>query len=164
MWRSALALAIAAAAGCDNDWRTDMWYQASRRPEDAPRAEPEHSVSVGAPPLLADRDEAEDLTNPVAADARSRAHGARLYADRCACCHGDGGHGGGPVSKFFPPAPDLAYVTIRAHSDGYLYGTVVLGGRAMPPQAEGLSVRDRWDVVNQVRALQRSAPATVKAR
>ncbi|OYV93717.1 MAG: hypothetical protein B7Z68_08365, partial [Acidobacteria bacterium 21-70-11] len=68
------------------------------------------------------------------------------------------GHGGGPVSKFFPPAPNLAYVTIRARSDGYIYGTITFGGRAMPSQAEGLSERDRWNLVNFVRHVQGVAP------
>jgi mono/diheme cytochrome c family protein len=133
-----------------------MWYQPSHRPQSMARGEPEHAVPVGAAsaPLL-DVDDAEDLRNPVAADAASLAHGRRIFLDRCACCHGQTGRGGGPVSKFFPPAPDLTYVTIKARTDGRLFGSVTLGGRAMPAQAEGLQTRDRWDVVNFVRLLQR---------
>lgn len=149
-----LALALALVAGCRNDWRTDMWYQPSLRPEDAPRPAPEHSVPLGAGRAPADRDDAETLTKPVPATAASIAHGRALFAERCAACHGPEGHGGGPVSKFFPPAPDLAYATIRARSDGFIYGTVTFGGRAMPAQAEGLSPRDRWDLVDFVRDVQ----------
>ncbi len=161
MWRSAGLVAFAfvlAAAGCRNDWRTDMWYQPSLRPEDAPRPEPDHSVPLGAGPAVADRDDAESLRDPVPASDSSVAHGKALFAQRCACCHGPEGHGGGPVSKFFPPAPDLAYVTIRARSDGYLWGTITFGGRAMPPQAEGLTDADRWDLVNFVRRVQGASP------
>ncbi len=161
MWRSAslavLALALIGAA-CRNDWRTDMWYQPSLRPEDAPRPAPEHAVPLGAGAALADRDDAEGLRDPVPASEASIAHGRSLFQQRCACCHGAEGHGGGPVSKFFPPAPDLAYVTIRARSDGYLYGTITFGGRAMPPQAEGLSAGDRWDIVNFIRRVQGLTP------
>ncbi len=154
---AALLLTLGAVA-CRNDWRTDMWYQASLRPEDAPRPAPEHSVPLGAGRAVADRDDAETLRNPTPATAGSVAHGKALFMQRCAACHGAEGHGGGPVSKFFPPAPDLAYATIRARSDGYIYGTITFGGRAMPAQAEGLSVGDRWDLVNFVRELQAATP------
>ncbi len=84
----------------------------------------------------------------------SRRRGRELFLNRCVPCHGQQGHGNGPVSRFFPPAPDLAYQTVVARSDGYIFGTVTFGGRAMPPQAEGLDERDRWDLVNYVRGIQ----------
>jgi mono/diheme cytochrome c family protein len=158
-WLLAAAVVLGVVAvGCRNDWRTDMWYQPSLRPEDAPRPAPEHSVPLGAGPALADRDDAETLTDPVARTPASLAHGRLLFSERCAPCHGAAGHGGGPVSKFFPPAPDLAYSTIRARSDGYIFGTITFGGRAMPPQAEGLTPHDRWDLVNFVRHIQATTP------
>ncbi len=162
MWRRlALVLVVlGVAAGCRNDWRTDMWYQPSLRPEDAPRPQPDHSVPLGIGRAPADRDDAETLRNPVPATAGSIAHGQALFVERCAPCHGEQAHGGGPVSKFFPPAPDLAYSTVVARSDGYIYGTITFGGRAMPAQAEGLSVRDRWDLVNFVRHVQGRTPGT----
>jgi mono/diheme cytochrome c family protein len=156
MWTKQLAL-IVLLAGCRNDWRTDMWYQQSHRAQSAPRPAPPESVSLFAPPPLVDLDDAEELKNPIAPSPPSLAHGRWLFGERCACCHGAAGHGGGPVSKFFPPAPDLSYVTIRQRSDGRLFGSITLGGRAMPPAAEGLTNEDRWDLVNYVRALQRGA-------
>ncbi len=149
-----VAVAALAAAACSNDWRTDMWYQPSVRPEQAPRPEPERSVPLGAGPRYVDRDDTTELTNPVPATAESLAHGKMLFVARCAPCHGAEGHGGGPVSKFFPPAPDLAYATVKARSDGFIWGTITYGGKAMPPQREGLSATDRWDLVNEVRAIQ----------
>lgn len=149
-----LAALLLGAAGCANDWRTDMWYQPSIRPEDAPRPQPERSVPLGAGPRYESRDDTGDLVNPVAPTPASLAHGKALFLARCAPCHGAQGHGGGPVSRFFPPAPDLAYATVQARSDGYIWGTISYGGKAMPPAREGLSVRDRWDLVNQVRLIQ----------
>jgi mono/diheme cytochrome c family protein len=148
-------------ASCRNDWRTDMWYQPSIRPEDAPRPEPEHAVPLGAGPRYESRDDTEALANPVAPTPESLAHGRALFVARCAPCHGPEGHGGGPVSRFFPPAPDLAYQTVQARSDGFIWGTISFGGRAMPPQREGLTAADRWDLVNEVRVIQgrvRAAP------
>ncbi len=86
------------------------------------------------------------------------AHGAGLFAARCQCCHGADGHGGGPVSKLFPPAPDLGYSVVKERSDGYIFGTITFGGRAMPALAEGLDDRDRWDLVNYVRRVQGPRP------
>jgi mono/diheme cytochrome c family protein len=162
VWARGLAPAAAAAlavAGCSNDWRTDMWYQPSVRPEDAPRPQPEHSVPLGAGPHYENRDETQDLVNPVEPTKESLAHGKVLFLSRCAPCHGEAGHGGGPVSKFFPPAPDLAYVKVAERPDGYIWGTITYGGKAMPSQREGLSVSDRWDIVNHVRLIQGKARA-----
>jgi mono/diheme cytochrome c family protein len=155
----AAGLALALLTGCQDDWRTDMWYQPSHRPQTINKPEPEHTVPLGAMPAMVDVDDAEDLKNPVAATPLSIEHGKRLFAERCACCHGKDGHGGGPVSKFFPPAPDIAYKAIKERTDGRLFGTVSLGGRAMPAQGEGLSLEDRWDLVNYVRVIQGVAPA-----
>jgi mono/diheme cytochrome c family protein len=153
--RLALALAaVVAAAGCSRDWRTDMWYQPSLRAEDAPRPEPEGSVPLDAAPRPADRDDAQELRDPVPPTAQSLARGGALFHARCAPCHGDEGHGGGPVSRYFPAAPDLASPTVRARSDGYIFGTITFGGRAMPSQREGLTEHDRWDLVNHVRSIQ----------
>jgi mono/diheme cytochrome c family protein len=154
----ALAMGLALALGCGRDWRTDMWYQPSLRPEDAPRPEPEGSIPLGAPPLPADRDEAEDLADPLPRTAATLSRGRALFQARCTPCHGTEGHGGGPVSRYFPPAPDLASATVRARSDGYIWGTITFGGRAMPSQREGLTVDDRWALVQQVRSIQGGTP------
>ena len=135
-----------------------MWFQPSLRPEDAPRPQPEHSVPLGAVPVYESRDDTEELRNPVPPSPDSLARGKELFLARCAPCHGPDGHGGGPVSKFFPPAPDLAYVTVQQRTDGFIWGTVSYGGKAMPPQREGLTPRDRWNLVNWVRAIQGKVP------
>jgi mono/diheme cytochrome c family protein len=142
------------ATGCANDWRTDMWFQAAIRPEQQPRPEPEHAVALGAGPRYQDRDETEKLANPLPPTPEALARGQAVFLSRCAPCHAKDGRGNGPVSKFFPPPPDLAYRTVVERSDGYLFGTVTLGGRAMPPQREGLTPGDRWAVVDFIRSVQ----------
>ena len=144
-------------AGC-NDWRTDMWYQPSVRPEDAPRPQPERSVPLGAGPRYVSRDDTEDLKDPVPATPESLGRGQVLFLARCSPCHGRDGRGGGPVSRFFPPAPDLAYVKVRERTDGFIWGTISYGGKAMPPAREGLTARDRGNLVNWVREIQRISP------
>jgi mono/diheme cytochrome c family protein len=146
---------VLAATGCRNDWRTDMWYQPSVRPEDAPRPEPERSVPLGGAPHFDGRDDTEALANPLRPDPARLAHGRVLFLARCSPCHGRDGHGGGPVSKYFPPAPDLAYQTVKERTDGFIWGTITFGGKAMPANREGLDVNERWELVSYVRAIQR---------
>jgi mono/diheme cytochrome c family protein len=156
MWsRGAVVVAVALAAGCASDWRTDMWYQPSVRAQAAPRPEPAGSVPLGVPALPRSRDEAATVENPIAPDPASLARGRAVFAERCAPCHGLDGHGRGPVARLFPQPADLVYEKVRARSDGFIWGTVTFGGDAMPPAAEGLDARTRWDLVNHVRALQR---------
>jgi mono/diheme cytochrome c family protein len=152
------ALALAALAACARDWRTDMWYQPARQARETPRPEPAGSVPLFARPQLDDRDDAVPLLSPLPDDDASRERGRALFLDRCVGCHNLDGHGNGPVGRSFPPAPDLALDTIRSKTDGYIYGTIALGGRAMPPMGDGLDERDRWDLVHFVRRVQAQGP------
>ena len=153
-----LLLCAALLAACSRDWRTDMWYQPARQARETPRPEPAGSVPLFARPQLDDRDDAVALRSPFADDDASADRGHALFLDRCVGCHNVDGHGNGPVGRSFPPAPDLALDTIRSKADGYIYGTIALGGRAMPTMGEGLYERDRWDLVHFVRRVQAEGP------
>jgi mono/diheme cytochrome c family protein len=135
-----------------------MWYQPSIRPEQAPRPQPERSVPLDAAPRYESREDTEDLKEPLPVTPQSLARGQALFHARSSPCHGKEGHGGGPVSKFFPPAPDLAYIKVRERTDGFIWGTVSYGGKAMPPAREGLTAVDRWALVQWVREIQRTSP------
>jgi mono/diheme cytochrome c family protein len=96
--------------------------------------------------------------NPVPADAVSLQRGAILYRLHCAVCHGEAGHGDGPVVEFWRedanrPA-DLTEGRFATQPDGALYLTISQGFGAMAPLAENLTPRQRWDVINYVRSLQ----------
>ncbi len=156
MWRS-LAMAALLLAACGRDWRTDLWYQQGRASRETPLPEPEGAVPLHPRPHFDEREDADALRGPPSDEASVR-RGQAIFAERCVACHGHEGHGGGPVSKSFPPAPDLAYQTVRARSDGFIYATILLGGKAMPRIGEGLDDRDRWDLVHFVRHVQAITP------
>jgi mono/diheme cytochrome c family protein len=149
--------ALLVAAGCANDWRTDLWYQPSLRPQAAPRPEPEGSVPVQGIIFAEEREDLEDLPDPTEANPRSLANGKRLFEIHCSACHGLSGHGAGPISKLYPEAPDLRFESIKRRSDGFIFGTLTLGGRAMPSMHEGLTPSERWDVIHYVRQIQHEA-------
>ena len=87
-----------------------------------------------------------------AAAARGRASSSRPTASPATVTEG---RGDGPVSAKFPPAPNLRHDSICKRTDGFLYGTLTAGGRAMPTMREGTTSQDRWDLVAFVRLLQR---------
>jgi mono/diheme cytochrome c family protein len=156
-WAWLIAAALAGGAGCANDWRTDLWYQPSLRPQAAPRPEPEGSVPVQGIIFAEEREDLEDLADPTEVTPGSLANGKRLFEIHCSACHGMSGHGAGPISKLYPEAPDLRFESIKRRSDGFIFGTLTLGGRAMPAMHEGLTPAERWDVIHYVRQIQREA-------
>lgn len=88
------------------------------------------------------------------------ARGDTLYGTYCATCHGSGGAGNGPVSTKLVGVPSLLTDRARGYTDGYLYSLVRYGRGLMPKYGDKLpDQRDRWAIVNHVRALQAAAPA-----
>lgn len=96
----------------------------------------------------------------------------------CAPCHGEDGHGTGPVAqraaalRMTPNAiggwadpVNLIEAKIGTRSDGHIFNTITNGIRNMPAYDKQISVADRWAIVGYVRALQRSqnAPAPAAA-
>jgi mono/diheme cytochrome c family protein len=93
--------------------------------------------------------------NPVPPDAQSLARGKKLYEIHCTPCHGPAGKGDGLVTPRFIPPPDLTSQPVQAKSDGHFSYYIGFGGAIMPAYGEALSVSDRWDIVNHLRALAR---------
>jgi putative copper export protein/mono/diheme cytochrome c family protein len=105
-----------------------------------PAAQPAYPTSFYAP------------AEPYA--AASVAHGARLYAENCALCHGRDGKGDGPAAASLPRRPaDLTAPHLFAHTPGDLFWWVSHGkGGVMPGFAPVMNPADRWDVINFIRA------------
>jgi len=154
--RLALSAMSLALAGCSADiaWPASMADQPSVRPLAEARPLPPGSVPLGGIEVVADRDDVVDLAPPTPLDAAAAARGKKLFTSLCVSCHGLEAKGDGPVSAKFPQAPNLRHVSICKRSDGFLYGTLTVGGKAMPPMREGTTPAERWDLVAFVRALQ----------
>ena len=151
-WLAPLVLVL----GCDgNMWPASMEQQPAVQPIEEARLAPRGSIPLGGVEILDDREDDQAVKAPYPLDAAASARGAGIFAIHCIACHGREGRGDGPVSAKFPPAPNLRHVSICARSDGFLYGTLTVGGRAMPTMREGTTSRDRWDLVAFVRTLQR---------
>jgi mono/diheme cytochrome c family protein len=132
-----------------------MEQQAAVQPLAAAREAPSGSIPLGGVETLEDRDDVTDVKSPIPLDAVAATRGAKIFAVRCISCHGPNAQGDGPVSAKFPQAPNLRHYSICRRTDGFLYGTLTAGGRAMPTMREGLTSRDRWDLVAHIRSLQK---------
>jgi mono/diheme cytochrome c family protein len=98
-------------------------------------------------------DSMSGLVNPVPVTEQSLVAGRILYQINCAVCHGDEGTGTGLASRYgFVPYPITSDIA-KGRSDGYIFG-MIRNGRGLMPSYNRIEERDRWDVINYVRALQ----------
>ncbi len=96
------------------------------------------------------------VKNPVAAKdkAASVERGKALYAKECAGCHGDTGKGDGPDAAYFNTAPkDLSSDEVTKQSDAELFVKITQGKGDMKATEKLFDAKQRWDLVNAVRAL-----------
>lgn len=134
------------------DWISFMEIQPSYKPMENPLPVAADSIPIqgaayipgmGAP------------VNPVPVDATSISNGGELFNLNCVICHGAQGKGDGTIAAFivYPPS-DLTSPAVSSLSDGSLFLTISRGveGR-MTNFNENLNVRERWDVVNYIRAV-----------
>lgn len=163
-------------------WSTDMADQPAIGPQDPVSVDrlemypfPKRSVpSDGLPTVVASREEADGLANPIAANAASIAEGRTLFKIYCAACHGLTGRGDSPVSGKIGAPPLLDDRIQKTLTEGWLFGTITFGSFLMPaygaPQGRAdqrgsndLTVDERWHIVNYMRnGLVRDAESAVR--
>jgi mono/diheme cytochrome c family protein len=137
------------------DWPSFMEIQPSYKPMDHPLPVPAQSIPVEGPAYIPNLGAPK---NPVPADAASLARGQELFNINCTACHGTDGKGNGPVAAFLQNKKpiDLTGGLAQSLSDGAIFMTITNGTQGgMPALNENLIVRERWDVVNYVRELQK---------
>ena len=135
------------------DFSTDMADQPSVGYQESPRLlPPERSVPVTGKTIVLDT----VPINPILADETSLQRGKILFSIYCALCHGDNGQGDGPLAEYYEERPlrPLTATNVAAQFDGQLFRTISEGFSRMPPQAEALTPRERWDVINYLRSLE----------
>jgi copper resistance protein D len=107
-------------------------------------------------PLAVDANPATYLRPAVPYAAASVVSGQALYRTHCQACHGVAGYGDGPAGTGLPRRPaDLTAQHAADHTAGDLFWWLTHGipGSGMPGFADRLSLDERWDVINFVRAL-----------
>ncbi|HVQ73919.1 MAG TPA: CopD family protein [Candidatus Binatia bacterium] len=111
---------------------------------------------VALPPLAVDAYPTTYRRTPVPYTALSIARGLELYRADCAVCHGPSGTGDGPGGAGLPRRPaDLTAPHTSQHTAGDIFWWLTHGipRSGMPGFGDAMSVEDRWDIVNFLRAL-----------
>lgn len=101
----------------------------------------------------------KNVKNPRAdkkADKKEMAEAKKLAETNCGSCHGPEGKGNGPAAAALPPPKpaDWTSAKVAAESDGEIFWKISNGRGAMPPWKH-LAEKDRWDLVNYIRTLQK---------
>lgn len=108
----------------------------------------------------------EELTNPIALDAKTLAEGKELYEMFCMHCHGKKGDGKGsikhPVYGAVPSyadnvAPRRSGAPMNEMNSGQIFHTITFGLNAMGPHASQLTQEERWKIVHYVHELQKGS-------
>jgi mono/diheme cytochrome c family protein len=93
-----------------------------------------------------------ELENPYRVTAQILDEGKALYQTYCMVCHGERGHGDGPISGKIPPPPSYVSERLMQFPPGRIFHVITLGAGKMPSCAAQLSVDERWKVVTYVRS------------
>lgn len=108
---------------------------------------------VSYAPTMETIDSMAGIANPVPVTEASLANGRKYFQINCAVCHGNNADGQTPNGRYgIIPIPLTGEIT-KARTDGYIFG-MIRNGRNTMPSYNRIEERDRWDVVNYVRALQ----------
>ena len=142
-------------------WSKDLRRQVSIKTQEMPRPSPKGSVcrnGRGAE-VIPDDPGSDALVNTMPPTPASIARGKQSWNTWCIACHGAGMKGDGMVvKKGMMPPPSLigTGANTLGKSDGYIYGHIRRGGPLMPPYNFAVSSNDAWDLVNYVRAMQKT--------
>lgn len=98
---------------------------------------------------------------PVSPSRESLLRGKKSYRELCLACHGEKGDGKGPAAKGMNPAPanflDLKHSSMYGPGEKFWIIGNGIPEAAMPGFAARIDPRGRWDLVNYILDLQKSA-------
>ncbi len=109
--------------------------------------------------------------SPTGFSAVSIERGDQVFREHCVACHGPTGAGDGPLARGLRIAPaDLTAPHLLEHSDGDLFWWISHGiddpegGMAMPGFAPALPERERWALIDFIRANNAGVQARLDGR
>jgi mono/diheme cytochrome c family protein len=103
--------------------------------------------------------DAKNVKNPRADkknDKKEMAEAKKVADTNCVTCHGASGKGDGAAAAALPPPKpaDWTSAKVASETDGEIFWKITNGRGAMPPWKH-LPEKDRWDLVNYIRTLQK---------
>jgi mono/diheme cytochrome c family protein len=102
--------------------------------------------------------EADSIKNPLKDNALAITKGKALYNQMCVVCHGAKGKGDGAAGANLKPKPtDFTSAASQSQSDGALYWKLTEGKKLMASYKKILKDEQRWQVVDYMRDLEKTA-------
>lgn len=134
--------------------------QQTQKPEEKPAAGAAVAATQKSPHNYNLTTEDKALKNPVTFNENSVARGKKLYQSQCAMCHGENADGKGEaVEEMKISPPDFTKPeTLKDRTDGELFVILGVGSDTMPGQGSRLKDRQKWDLVNYLRAVGGKVP------
>jgi len=111
--------------------------------------------------------ESKSTPNPITPTTANMGEAQALFRENCAGCHNENGDGNGPASVVLPrkAANFTDAKTMSTMSDGELFWKMSTGRAPMPAWEEALTVSQRWQLVNYIRAFSSTdGQATIAAK
>ncbi len=104
---------------------------------------------------------ARQVKNPYPASPENLAAGEQLFKTNCVLCHGNAGKGDGFAGKGLNPTPaNFTDAKLMAsETDGSLFWKMSEGRDPMPTWKPVLSEKERWQLVDYLRKLNKDANA-----
>jgi mono/diheme cytochrome c family protein len=141
----------------------EMPYIKAQEPEGGlgMRLPPENTYPIGFQKYKYAGDVAaaeKNLVNPLAGQMTPEvlSVGQRQFETQCMVCHGQRGHGDGPIAaKMNLKPPSLVSDKVRGWKDGHIYHIIHEGQGLMGPYASHVPASARWQLVNYIRNLQK---------
>ncbi|HEY3064406.1 MAG TPA: cytochrome c [Methylomirabilota bacterium] len=95
--------------------------------------------------------EAKSVKNPVKGVGNAK----KSVETNCVSCHGASGKGDGPAAAALTPKPaDWTSERVAKETDGEIFWKMSNGRGPMPPWKH-LPEKERWEIVNYIRTLQK---------
>ena len=92
----------------------------------------------------------QELANPYHPTAQTLEEGKALYQTYCMVCHGERGHGDGPIAGKIPPPPSYVSDRLMQFPPGRIFHVITMGSGKMSSYAAQLSTDERWKIVTYV--------------
>lgn len=94
--------------------------------------------------------------NPFKGDVKATTAGQKIFNQMCYICHGLQGKGDGAGGMSLNPRPaNFLSAAIKAETDGNLFWKMTVGRGPMISYAEIYSEKQRWQLVDYIRQLQK---------
>lgn len=100
---------------------------------------------------------AEDIpvvANPAERTMANMQQGQHIYNSYCIACHGPKGLGNGLVVPPYPKVPTLVSERVTGLSDSQIFHIITVGQNTMNPYGTQIIEKDRWKLIQYIRALQ----------